>query len=68
MPLVLINPEIKPVGEPVAVGEGCLSFPEIFAEISRPESVEVKAVNEKCAVHKYGLGSHLLISCRITRV
>ncbi|MEI9961424.1 MAG: peptide deformylase [Limisphaerales bacterium] len=47
MPLVLINPEIKPVGEPVAAGEGCLSFPEIFAEISRPEFVDVKALNEK---------------------
>jgi peptide deformylase len=47
MPLVLINPEIKPSGEPVAAGEGCLSFPEIYAEISRPGSVEVKALNEK---------------------
>lgn len=47
MPLVLINPEIKPVGEPVAGTEGCLSFPEIYAEITRPESVDVKALNEK---------------------
>jgi len=47
MPLVLINPEIKPVGEPVAGNEGCLSFPEIYGEISRPEFVEVKALNEK---------------------
>ena len=47
MPLVLINPEIKPVGEPATGGEGCLSFPEIFAEITRPESVDVKALNEK---------------------
>jgi peptide deformylase len=47
MPLVLINPDIKPTGEPVAGTEGCLSFPEIFAEITRPESVHVKAVNAK---------------------
>ena len=47
MPLVLINPEVKPVGEPVTGGEGCLSFPEIFAEISRPGVVDVKAINEK---------------------
>ena len=47
MPLVLINPELKPGGEPATGGEGCLSFPEIFAEIIRPESVEVKALNEK---------------------
>jgi peptide deformylase len=47
MPLVLINPVVTPVGEPVKGGEGCLSFPEIYAEISRPESVDVKALNEK---------------------
>ncbi|MGA3163848.1 MAG: peptide deformylase [Verrucomicrobiota bacterium] len=47
MPLVLINPEIKPFGEPVTGGEGCLSFPEIYAEITRPESVDVKALNQK---------------------
>jgi peptide deformylase len=47
MPLVLINPEIKAAGEPVAGTEGCLSFPEIYAEITRPESVDVKAMNEK---------------------
>src|SRR5215469_8974352 len=41
MPLVLINPEVKPLGEPVAGPEGCLSFPEVFADITRPESVEV---------------------------
>ncbi|HEX4645464.1 MAG TPA: peptide deformylase [Verrucomicrobiae bacterium] len=47
MPLVLINPEVKPVGDPVAGPEGCLSFPEIYADIVRPESVDVTAMNEK---------------------
>jgi peptide deformylase len=47
MPLVLINPEFKPVGKPVEGPEGCLSFPEVFADISRPESVDVAATNEK---------------------
>lgn len=47
MPLVLINPEIKPSGEFVESGEGCLSFPQIYAEVSRPEFVDVKALNEK---------------------
>jgi peptide deformylase len=45
MPLVLINPEVTAVGEEVSGGEGCLSFPEIFADISRPGSVDVKALN-----------------------
>jgi peptide deformylase len=47
MPLVLINPEITPVGEPVTGPEGCLSFPEIFADISRPGVVDVKALDAK---------------------
>ena len=47
MPLVLLNPEITPVGEPVKGGEGCLSFPEIFAEISRPGVVDVTALDAK---------------------
>src|SRR5436853_3712119 len=47
MPLVLINPEIKPVGKLVAGPEGCLSFPEIFAEITRAEFVDVKATNQQ---------------------
>ena len=47
MPLVLINPQLTAVGERVAGPEGCLSFPEVFAEITRPEFVDVKALNEK---------------------
>jgi peptide deformylase len=47
MPVVLINPQLKPFGKHVAGPEGCLSFPEIFAEISRAESVEVTALNEE---------------------
>jgi peptide deformylase len=47
MPLVLINPEVTPVGETVTGGEGCLSFPEIFAEITRPGVVDVQALDAK---------------------
>jgi len=59
MPLVLINPEIKPLGEPVAAGEGCLSFPEIYAEVSRPGEVEVKALNEKLKPIEFRAGGLL---------
>jgi peptide deformylase len=45
MPLVLINPELTPVGKDVSGPEGCLSFPEVFADISRPEGVDVKALD-----------------------
>lgn len=47
MPLVLINPEIKGVGNSVAGPEGCLSFPEIYEDVTRPEFVEVSALNAK---------------------
>jgi peptide deformylase len=47
MPLVLINPEVKPVGQPVKGSEGCLSFPEVYGDITRPETVDVVALNEK---------------------
>ena len=47
MPLVLMNPEIKPLGNTVSGPEGCLSFPEIYADIVRPESVDVVGMNEK---------------------
>ena len=47
MPMVLVNPEIKPKGKDVTGPEGCLSFPEVYAEVMRPEFVEVKALNQK---------------------
>ena len=47
MPLVLINPELKLSGDAFTGPEGCLSFPEIFADITRPGEIEVSAVDEK---------------------
>jgi peptide deformylase len=44
MPVVLINPEIRPYGDPAEGPEGCLSFPEIYSDIVRPEFVEVHAM------------------------
>ena len=43
MPLVLVNPEIKEVSKATQRGnEGCLSFPEIFAQITRANEVAVE--------------------------
>ena len=47
MPVVLINPEIKPFGNAVTGAEGCLSFPEMYADVTRKESVDVTATNLK---------------------
>jgi peptide deformylase len=59
MPLVLINPEVTPVGKPVAGPEGCLSFPEVFADISRPESVDVRALDKSGKAFTFRCGGLL---------
>jgi len=59
MPLVLINPELKPLNDPVAGPEGCLSFPELYGEVLRPESVAVKAMNEKGKLVEFRCGGLL---------
>ena len=59
MPLVLINPEIKPTGNSIEGGEGCLSFPQIYSEVSRPEFVDVKAMNEKGKIIEFRAGGLL---------
>lgn len=45
MPLVLINPQIQPLAPEVVGPEGCLSFPDIYADIARPEKIEVRALD-----------------------
>lgn len=47
MPLVLINPELKFGPDATTGPEGCLSFPEVYADITRPSEVDVVATNEK---------------------
>ena len=58
MPLVMINPRIqKSEGETVCE-EGCLSFPEVFVPISRPEFVTVQfgdLEGRTCVVRATGL-------------
>lgn len=44
-PLVLINPEIKLREGEVTYEEGCLSFPGIYVEVSRPRRVALTGVD-----------------------
>ena len=46
MPIALINPQVQPEGPEETGPEGCLSFPEIFADITRPGKVYVTAINQ----------------------
>src|SRR5687768_6030091 len=43
MPLVLLNPELKLSQDVETAGEGCLSFPEVSAEITRATRVRCRA-------------------------
>ena len=43
---VLINPEIISQTGVQVVEEGCLSFPNKFAKIERPEKIKIKALDE----------------------
>lgn len=44
-PKVLINPVIKKASGKQTCEEGCLSFPNTFGNVDRPENVVVEAVN-----------------------
>ena len=44
-PKVLINPVIKKTSGKQTCEEGCLSFPNTFGNVDRPENVVVEAVN-----------------------
>ncbi len=47
-PLYFINPEIVETSiEKVLYEEGCLSIPGVYAEIERPSTLVVQALNEK---------------------
>lgn len=52
-PRVFINPEIIGTStEMVAYEEGCLSIPGVWADVSRPEKIEVQAMNLKGKMFK----------------
>ena len=43
MPLVLLNPKLKMSAEKETANEGCLSFPDLTAEVTRAEGVRCHA-------------------------
>jgi len=59
-----INPEIVSFSKKeVVYNEGCLSFPEIFEDVSRPEIVKVRATNlngKKIEIDADGIGARVL--------
>jgi len=52
-PIVMVNPEILNLdGEPRVHEEGCLSIPEIYAEIERPGQCRVRYIDEAGALQE----------------
>jgi peptide deformylase len=47
-PQVFINPEVVATGDDVSVyEEGCLSIPDYYADVERPESITVRYLDRK---------------------
>ncbi|MEM6712728.1 MAG: peptide deformylase [Pseudomonadota bacterium] len=62
-PLTLINPEILDTsGEMVPYEEGCLSIPEYYDEVSRPENAKVRYMDLEGETHEIDV-SGLLAVC-----
>lgn len=59
MPLVLINPVISGTKKKYREGEGCLSFPRIYAELNRSVRVEVEGLNAAGKPVKFEAGGLL---------
>ena len=53
-PLILINPEVLWVSQEKNVHEeGCLSIPEIYAEVERPAEVSIKSLDQYGCYKEY---------------
>lgn len=52
-PVVMINPEIVAFGDEArSHEEGCLSIPEIYAEVERPSTIKVKYIDRHEEAHE----------------
>ena len=62
-PMVFINPEILDPSEELAVySEGCLSVPEIYADVERPSQIRARWQDLQGAVHEKKIEG-LLATC-----
>ena len=49
-PLVLFNPRLLSSEGEIVAEEGCLSIPDVTADVKRPESIVVEGINLQCEV------------------
>ena len=59
MPIVLINPVLKPVKAKITAYEGCLSFPDLTLEIPRAQRVGVKTRTRDWSTFSFDAGGLL---------
>ena len=59
MPLVLINPVLKPTKTKVTAHEGCLSFPDLTLDIARAQRVGVKTRTREGGTFEFDAGGLL---------
>jgi peptide deformylase len=59
MPLVLINPVLKPTKTKIVGHEGCLSFPDLTLDIARAQRVAVKTRTLDGGVFEFDAGGLL---------
>jgi peptide deformylase len=59
MPLILINPVLKPTKTKVTSHEGCLSFPGLTLDIPRAQRVAVKTWRQDGSVFEFDAGGLL---------
>lgn len=59
-PLVLINPELDERAGSETAEEGCLSIPEVFEKVTRPERVTLRALDREG--EPYALGAQGLLA------
>lgn len=62
--VALVNPEILKTKKEVVVDEGCLSFPNLYAEVDRYEEAIVKGLNregKEITIHAKGLLAQALL-------
>ena len=52
-PIFMINPEILHLGDDIRIHEeGCLSIPEVYAEIERPTPIQIKYLDRDGKPHE----------------
>ena len=62
-PMVFINPEVlRSSDTPRPYNEGCLSVPDQYAEVERPDSIRARWLDREGKVHEEELGG-LLATC-----